>query len=126
MRKRILSAILAFTGFILSPASWWNDLLINFPISYILALPIGLINRDLFLAAFIMNYWLTNIAGLVLMHIGFKGITQKDQQPFNRKDLYKTLAFSSLYTILIVSLILTGVLTFPEEFLDQFTVLAGR
>lgn len=119
MKRKIVSSVIAFLGYILSPFSWWNDLLVNFPISYALAIPIGLLNRSLFLPAFIINYWLTNIVGLLLIHLGVKGFVAKDSPQLTKKELLKTLLFCFLYTSLILVLILTNVLSFPDEWLDK-------
>lgn len=112
--------ILAFVGYILSPLSWWNDLVVNFPLSYLLALPFALINKKLFIPAFISAYWMTNIVGLLLMQKGGKkalfGLKAKSEF---KKEIKNTLIWGSLYTILIMVLVLSGILTFPIEFLEK-------
>lgn len=118
MKKKILSGVVAFIGFILSPVSWWNDLFVNFPISYALAIPFGLMNRSFFIPAFIVNYWITNILGLMLMHKGIIGLKNNECQRFDRKQLLSTIFFCMLYTCLIVILIFSGILKFPTEYLD--------
>ncbi|NCN45758.1 MAG: hypothetical protein COU63_02300 [Candidatus Pacebacteria bacterium CG10_big_fil_rev_8_21_14_0_10_36_11] len=120
--KKVKGGLLITIGFILSPLSWWNDLVVNFPLSYIIALPIGLINQSFFLPAFIAAYWLTNILGLLFIHLGSKKIVETNEQKnqFN-VEVKKTLFWSFLYTILIVVLILTGILTVPTELLDKIS-----
>lgn len=119
MKKNLFPVLITFIGFILSPLSWWNDLFVNFPISYILSIPFGLLNKGLFLPVFIINYWLTNILGLWLMHLGIVRMKDEGDGKLNRKELLKTMVFGMGYTFLIIVLVLTGILEFPEEFLDK-------
>lgn len=118
--KKLEGGLIATIGFILSPLSWWNDFVVNFPLSYIIALPFGLINEGLFLPSFIAAYWLTNILGLLLLHNGSKKILKPEEEVKSfRKDLKSTLFWSSIYTVVIMILILSGILSFPKEFLDH-------
>jgi hypothetical protein len=64
---RVSGGILATVGFILSPLSWWNDLLVNVPLAYAFATVVGLFARDLFVPALLVGYWLTNVVGFVLL-----------------------------------------------------------
>lgn len=115
-------SLLALIGFILSPLSWWNDLVVNFPISYLFAFPFGLINKKLFLPAFVAGYWFTNILGLLMTQKGSKKILRsEDQKEEFQKELRSTLIWGSLYTIIIIILILSGVLSFPAEFLEKLS-----
>lgn len=115
--------VIALIGFLLSPLSWWNDLVINFPFSYILALPFGWINRSFFLPAFITAYWFTNILGLFLMQKGCKRIVKPEEQIAFKAEVRKTLMWGTVYTGIIVALVLLGVLEFPEEFIDKISAI---
>ena len=118
--KRIFGGILAVIGFLLSPISWWNDLVVNIPLSYLFAIPFGAINKSLFLPMFIIGYWLTNITGFVMMHQGIKQMTIKKLKKRNiKKELRNMMIVSILYTILILILVLTGILKFPTEYLPK-------
>jgi hypothetical protein len=111
---------LAIIGFILSPLSWWNDLVVNFPLSYVLAFPFGLIRESLFIPAFIGAYWLTNILGLLMMQKGGKRFFVLNSESIElKKELRFTLIWGTAYTGLILILILSGVLSFPNEFLER-------
>jgi len=66
--EKIKSGIIGFIGYLLSPLSFWNDLYINLLLAYTMTLPIGFIQKNLFFHAIIISYWITNIAGFVLMH----------------------------------------------------------
>jgi hypothetical protein len=126
---RILSSsALVVIGFILSPLSWWNDLLVNVPIAYVFSYPFSSVSKSLFLPSFVMGYWITNILGFVLMHRGVVGAKRaicndcvleeaKDESRSfwvrYRKDLIVSLA----YTLAIV---LFGVLGFLDDPVTMF------
>jgi len=120
MKTKLTGGILSLVGFVLSPISWWNDLLVNFPLSYLMALPFGLLNEKLFLPTFVIAYWMTNIIGILLMHIGVKKIASKQKKNENKKELITTLVFGMIYTALIIALVLTEVLKIPESILNRF------
>ena len=108
-RQRLRQMFLLTVGFILSPLSWWNDAVVNIPISYLLSLPFSLVDERLFLPAFIAIYWLTNVVGLVMMHMGGRGLLN---QPIDH-PLRHSLFISLAYTLLILLLVLTGLLPSP-------------
>ena len=64
----------------------------------------------------ILGYWITNIAGFILMHIGVKGMF-KGKQKMTKRDVIKNIIFSVLYTIIIVIIVFMGWLKFPTEYL---------
>lgn len=119
--KKIIQKTCSITiigiGFILSPLSWWNDLFINIPLSYLFAVPFGALNRNLFLPAFITGYWISNILGLILMHHGIKKTLKRKTDSNFKKELIKTIIFSTIYTAIIVGLVLTNIIKFPTEYL---------
>ena len=68
--RRILGAGVATIGFILSPASWWNDALVNIPLALGMAKAVSSltgIGVDVLFAVF---YWITNIVGIILVAAG--------------------------------------------------------
>jgi hypothetical protein len=118
--KKIYRTFIFIIGFILSPLSWWNDLIINIPISYLFALPFGMINRNLFIPLLILGYWLTNIMGIIMMHYGSKELFKKNKNPkILRYELIKMLVVTTMYTVLIAILVLNGILKFPTEYLRK-------
>lgn len=117
-KKKLFSGAIGLLGFILSPVSWWNDIIVNFPLSYLMAIPFGMINRKLFLPMFIASYWVTNILGLLLMHFGINGVI-KGEQKISKNELTKTIIFCVLYSLVITVLVETGVLKLPEGLLDR-------
>lgn len=118
--QKLQGGVLALIGFILSPLSWWNDLVVNFPLSYALALPFGMIRESLFVPAFVAAYWVTNILGLLLLQKGGSQlITNPNKHATAKDEIRSTLLWSTLYTILIMVLVATGILSFPSEFLER-------
>ncbi|MBN2095379.1 MAG: hypothetical protein JW727_04990 [Candidatus Aenigmarchaeota archaeon] len=109
-QRKIRGGVLMCAGYLLSPLSWWNDLLINIPLAYLFAMPFTFLSRDLFLPAMVLGYWLTNVLGFVLMHWGFSELREKE----NRREMSKDLAISLVYTLLVVILILAGWIQPPE------------
>ena len=104
MAGKALSGLLAVVGYLLSPLSWWNDAFINLPLAYLFSWPFTRFAESLFLPSFIAGYWLTNIAGLLLLHRGVRGL-------FSRPaafDLKKQFLVSLAYTLLVVALGLLG------------------
>src|SRR5690348_3942252 len=110
-KRKVRGGFLGFVGFMLSPLSWWNDLLVNVPLAVGFAWVISLAYKPAFEAAVIVGYWLTNVLGLVLMHKGAQDLVSKEQgKPYSRRDLLKDVGVSLLYTALIIILIKLGVL----------------
>ncbi len=116
MKYKIKGGILATIGYILSPLSWWNDLVINIPLAYAFAFPFGLISRSLFLPMMILGYWITNIVGLMLMHHGVTDLVSKEKSKHTKKELMENVAISILYTLLVVIFVKIGWLKFPLEY----------
>jgi len=109
-RRRAGGSILAFVGFMLSPLSWWNDLFVNVPLAVAFAWVVALFYRPAFAPAVVLGYWLTNIAGFILMHKGAQLCFSAKPLAYTRRDLLRDLAVSLLYTALIVVLIRLGLL----------------
>lgn len=119
MKRKLQGGFMSLIGFILSPASWWNDLFVNFPLSYLFALPFGLIQHKLFLPSFIFFYWLSNVLGILLMHFGIKNIKNKSENIDRRKELRTSIIWGIFYTLVIILLVVTGVLKIPEELIRR-------
>ena len=97
--RRTMYAFAGLIGYILSPASWWNDAVVNIPLALamaraahtLLGTPTGL--------AFAASYWATNILGIILMVAGASGAAGK--RP-GRREILVGLAASTLYTIAVI------------------------
>ena len=105
-------------GFILSPLSWWNDILVNMPLAYLFALPFGYISESLFLPAIIIGYWITNVVGFMMMHRGYHDLTTTKTSKHTRQELKKDILISIVYTIAVVAFVKMGWLAFPAEFFE--------
>jgi hypothetical protein len=100
-------AFLFVAGYVLSPFSWWNDLFINLPLSWVGAWIIGKIvhlfipiSHTVFLVFFLLCYWLTNISGLLLMKYA---ITNQENNK-NAKKILLPLVVGLVYSLLAVIL----------------------
>ncbi|MDO8624516.1 MAG: hypothetical protein Q7R47_00380 [Candidatus Diapherotrites archaeon] len=118
MKSELIHGTLATVGFLLSPLSWWNDLVVNIPLAYAAASLVAVLGKSLFLPAFVLAYWATNVLGILLLHKGANGLAKKEYDPFSKNELMKTLAWTTAYTILIAGLVWTGILRFPTEYLQ--------
>ncbi|MEO0137039.1 MAG: hypothetical protein ABIL39_08080 [candidate division WOR-3 bacterium] len=107
------SALLFIIGYLLSPFSWWNDVIINLPLAYIIAFPFGLISEKLFLPILILGYWMTNLLGLILIHYSLLG---NQQRLTRREDIFKNLLVALFYTALVLLLARFGLLKFPLHY----------
>ena len=109
-KRKVSGGAVAFIGYMLSPLSWWNDLFVNWPIALACAWVISWFCKSAFTASLVLAYWLTNVLGFVLMQKGGARIISEADQPYSRKCLWRDLAISLLYTLLIVVLIKMGVI----------------
>uniref|UniRef100_A0A7V3RGC4 Uncharacterized protein n=1 Tax=candidate division WOR-3 bacterium TaxID=2052148 RepID=A0A7V3RGC4_UNCW3 len=114
MPNKIKHGIIFIIGYILSPLSWWNDLIINLPVAYIIASIFGLISKKLFMPIMIAAYWGTNVLGFFLMHHSLKNIIYNEAK--DKKSVLKIILISFTYTILILVLAKTGFLKFPFDY----------
>ncbi|MDO8627478.1 MAG: hypothetical protein Q7K42_03365 [Candidatus Diapherotrites archaeon] len=97
--KRIFSGILGIVGFLLSPLSWWNDLIVNVPLAWGFAFIFSFGSKEFFSIAFGIGYFLTNVLGLLLLHKGTQGFFGK-----NKIGLKSTLILSALYSVVAFAL----------------------
>ena len=106
-KRKMRGGVVGLAGFLLSPLSWWNDLVINVPLAVAFAWVVSLVWPGVFAATAIVGYWLTNILGLFLMQKGAgMAMAGKDPaRPYGRRDLVRDVLVSLLYTGLIVLLL---------------------
>lgn len=116
-RQVLKSGILGFIGFLLSPLSWWNDIFVNVPLAYVFSYVVcALINifvdvqKIIFVAFFILGYFITNLIGFLLLHYSIANLTNK--QKFSLKS---QVVVSLFYTILIVVLSYLNVFNFLPD-----------
>jgi hypothetical protein len=118
-KRRFSGGLLASIGFILSPLSWWNDLVVNIPLALVFAWVVSFFNERIFEASLILGYWLTNIIGLLLMHKGVKQLLSGKAEAATRRELIKDLIISLLYTGLIVVLVKLKIFAPFEEYFHK-------
>src|ERR1035437_1864293 len=107
----IKRGLLSTVGYLLSPLSWWNDLYVNWPIAYGMAWAVSLIDKQIFAVALVVSYWITNIAGLIMLHKGVSPATKG-----YRKKIVTDLIISVVYTGVVVLLLYFGILKLPQEY----------
>jgi hypothetical protein len=97
---------LAFVGFILSPLSWWNDIVVNVPLAYGFAWIIGKVfdvvidvPRWLFVALFVIGYFITNLVGFLMMHYSIIGVKKME-----KNTMWSQIIVSLIYTLFVVAL----------------------
>jgi hypothetical protein len=116
-KQRLLNVFLVTTGFILSPLTWWNDLVVNIPLAYLFSVPFSFLDERLFLPCFVLGYWLTNLLGFLLMHWGGEGLIHQKKPTIGIK---RSLLISLLYSVIVICLVLLGWLAPPTEYLQAF------
>ncbi|MEW6117497.1 MAG: hypothetical protein AB1553_11410 [Nitrospirota bacterium] len=112
IKRRISGSVIGIIGYLLSPLSWWNDLFLNIPLAYACAWLVSLVYKPAFLSSFVISYWITNIAGLVIMHKGIEKIVKKGNGDthYTKRQFLKDLAVSLAYTGLIMLLVKLGMI----------------
>ena len=118
-KQKFSGGILAGIGFMLSPLSWWNDLVVNLPLALAFAWVASFFYKPAFEACVIIGYWLTNVLGFVLMHKGAQKVLSNEQRKYSRRDLLRDFAISLFYTGLILLLLKVGVLKPIENYFKR-------
>ncbi|MEB3323913.1 MAG: hypothetical protein VKM17_01090 [Cyanobacteriota bacterium] len=112
-RKLPLLALVAL-GWLLSPLCWWNDLLINLPIAFGFAKVVSLFNPAWLFPGLVGGYWLSNVAGVLLMQNGALALLPQDRKPQRARELLWCVFTSSLYTVAIFLAVKLGWLSLPQ------------
>ncbi|WP_432812112.1 hypothetical protein [Pantanalinema sp. GBBB05] len=118
--KKLRGGALLTIGFLLSPLSWWNDLIFNLPVAYGFGYLCSWVARDWLIPGTIVGYWISNILGILLMQAGVLDLAQG--QPTQRqlkKELLTGVVSSTIYTLLIVALVQFKVLETPLLFASE-------
>lgn len=116
IKYRLFNFSLITIGFILSPLTWWNDLVVNVPLAYLISTPFSLISSELFLPAFIISYWLTNLTGFVLLHWGSQGLINNK---YYTPNLKQSLIISFVYSTIIIIMVIVGWLESPSTYINK-------
>lgn len=118
--QKLRGGTLLVLGFLLSPLSWWNDLVFNLPIAYGVGYLCSLVWSQALLPATVAGYWLSNILGILLMQAGVLDLAQSPSQSRNwKQEIRMSIASSTLYTAVIVGLIQFKLLSTPLKLLSE-------
>lgn len=112
--KKLRGGFFLVIGYLLSPLCWWNDLFFNLPIAYFFGYVCSLLSPGLLVPCSIAGYWLSNIAGILLMQVGTVDIFQGQPKQNNlKKELLTGMVTSTVYTFVILGLIQLQILENP-------------
>lgn len=115
--KKLRGGFFLVIGYMLSPLCWWNDLFFNLPIAYFFGYICSWLSPDLLLPCSIVGYWLSNIAGILLMQVGAVDVFSKEPTERNlKKELLTGVVSSTAYTLVILALIQFKILDAPVLF----------
>ncbi|MEK0181438.1 hypothetical protein [Microcoleus anatoxicus] len=121
--KKLRGGLLLVIGYLLSPLCWWNDLFFNLPIAYGFGYLCSLLSPDLLFPCSIVGYWLSNIAGILLMQLGSVEVfTDKPKEKNLKKELLTGFISSTAFTLVIVALIHFNILDTPDLFSTQQSI----
>lgn len=99
---------LFFIGWMLSPLTFWNDVFINIPLSYLLANLLLLMVRANFLLLLIISYWFTNCLGLYIMYVTGNPILKGREGV--AKEIVNLMLTMAAYSLVILALGKIGIL----------------
>jgi len=121
--KKIRGGLLLAIGYLLSPLCWWNDIFFNLPIAYAFGYICSSLSPDLLFPCTIVGYWLSNIAGMLLMQLGTLDVlADKPKEKNLKKELLTGVVSSTVFTVVIVALIHFNVLDTPDFFAGKESV----
>lgn len=104
--KQARGSFLLLLGYLLSPLCWWNDLIFNLPIAYAFGYICRWVSVSWFIPGLVAGYWLSNIAGILLMQFGAIDVLQAESKPHHlKKDLITGIVSSTIYTLVILALV---------------------
>lgn len=105
-------------GYMLSPLSWWNDAFFNLPIALVVGYAMGWLHAGWFFPGAIAGYWLSNVAGMVMLQFGATDALVEDEPHRPQRDVLIGLGSSTLYTLVVVALVYWHVLEIPAFLTD--------
>ena len=117
MKKTFFNISLVSIGLILSPLTWWNDLVVNAPLAYLISAPFSMLDEKLFMPSFVIAYWLTNLLGLLMLHWGGRGLIKKQVAV---PSIKQSLVISIVYSGVIYLMVKLGWLASPSAYVKHF------
>lgn len=115
LKTKITGGLLGVIGFLLSPLSWWNDLLVNVPLAVAFGWIIGYFYPPAFKPAVIVGYWLTNVLGFWLMHKGNEKLFDRQPTISTSRRWVRDLSIAAGYTVVILVLLKLDLIRAPGE-----------
>lgn len=113
--KRIFGGIVSVLGFILSPLTWWNDLVVNLPLAFGFAYVVGKIcsffmpvGLAFFFILMTIGYFLTNFVGFIMMEKGAIDVYRPKKKAYF--SIKRSLIYSCVAIILVLASIHLGML----------------
>ncbi len=68
----------------------------------------------------VLDYWINNVVGLMIIRYGHKNLTAKDaSKKYTCKDFYKDILISLFFTGIIIVCIQFGWLRFPMDYFQK-------
>ena len=114
--RRVAGGFVGFIGYLLSPLSPWNDMVVNVPVALAFGWFVALFYRPAFMPAAIVGYWLSNVLGFILIQKGaMMAFSKEDRPAFSWRSFWVQMAFSLAYTVVIVVILKLGWIKPPEE-----------
>lgn len=104
--KKTRGGLLFVIGYLLSPLSFWNDVFFNLPVAYGFGYLCSWASQDWFLPGTIVGYWLSNIAGVLLMQFGATEVLKDQPKQRNiKEELLIGVLSSTAYSLVILALV---------------------
>ncbi len=100
--EKSVAAVVASIGYILSPASWWNDAVVNIPLALLMARILHPITHLSLPLLFTIAYWATNVIGVLLMAWGGASLAGRGR---SWRSVLFSLVVASAYTVVVVSVL---------------------
>jgi hypothetical protein len=116
--KWLRSGTLVGVGYLLSPLSWWNDLVVNLPVALAVGYGLAWLQPHWLLPGTIAGYWFSNVLAIVMMQLGAMDMVVANDQRRIKRDVLIGLGGATLYTLVVTVLIYFHILTVPEFLLD--------
>lgn len=112
--QQLKALLLLALGWLLSPLCWWNDLVINLPVAWLVARLVAVWQPAWFTPGLVLGYWLSNVAGILLLQSSALEVFRDAEEPRNpRRELLVGLATSTAYSLAVFALVKTGLLHTP-------------
>ena len=112
--QQLKALVLLALGWLLSPLCWWNDLVINLPLAWLVARLLAFWHPSWFTPGLVLGYWLSNVAGILLLQSSALEVFRDDDAPHDRRrELLVGLATATAYSLLVFGLVKLGLLHTP-------------